>query len=266
MAARPTNLWTLVQGSPEVDPERLATAIEKEASQGELDYRTRLLIRDSLEALRTFWGARRLECRLGESPIRTRLEAIAAESFDAPGFPSLSERLVDHTDPETIKQYFRELGSALAQPLQLDVGGSVALMLPGYLSRHTEDIDVVDEVPADIRSRHALLNELRKRYGLNLAHFQSHYLPTGWQTRLRFLDQFQHLNVRLVDVYDIFLCKLFSRRTKDLDDLRALAPQLERDRLTRLLKETTTALRRDETLRQQAEHNWYILYGESLPV
>ena len=58
MAVRPTDLWTLVQGSPEVDPERLATAIEKEASRGELDYRTRLLIRDSLEALRTLAGAR----------------------------------------------------------------------------------------------------------------------------------------------------------------------------------------------------------------
>ena len=42
------------------------------------------------------------------------------------------------------------------------VGGSIALILPGYRERATTDIDVVDELPAEIRSQHALLDDLRK--------------------------------------------------------------------------------------------------------
>src|SRR5438552_3985685 len=82
---------------------------------------------------------------------------------------------------------------------------SAALILQGYLSRATDDIDVVDEVPAEIRSLHALLQDLRKRYGFHLAHFQSHYLPTGWEQRLHSLEPFGNLQIHLVDIYDVFL-------------------------------------------------------------
>jgi hypothetical protein len=68
-----------------------------------------------------------------------------------------------------------------------------------------------------------------------------------------------------VDVYDVFLSKLFSARTKDRDDLRALVPQLDKDPLIRKLKETTGSMLAAESLRQRAEQNWYILYGEPLP-
>ena len=41
----------------------------------------------------------------------------------------------------------------------------------------------------------------------------------------------------LLDVYDVFLSKLFSVREKDRDDLRVLIPQLSKDVLVRKFKE-----------------------------
>ena len=83
---------------------------------------------------------------------------------------------MDAIQPETVLQFFRELGMQLPTPSSINVGGAIALILANKISRATEDVDVVDEVPADIRSRHALLESLAKRYGLHLTHFQSHFL------------------------------------------------------------------------------------------
>jgi hypothetical protein len=170
------------------------------------------------------------------------------------------------TDPETVRSLLRDVGTRLHRPVRLQVGGSIALILPGYLSRSTEDIDIVDEVPAELRAEPALLDALPGRYGLRLTHFQSHFLPAGWETRLHSLEPFGRLQVFLVDVSDVFLSKLFSKRTKDLDDLRLLYPQLQRDTLVRRLHDTTAALRAEPDLRQAAERNWYVLTGEPLPV
>ncbi|MCI0455661.1 MAG: DUF6036 family nucleotidyltransferase [Gemmataceae bacterium] len=268
MPVQARDLWDLVPGKPQIDPHDLAEAVESQAAEGgALDYRTRLLIRDSVEALKGYWGERRVKEWLASSPARAPIERICAESFERPGFPSIKERLMEKTDPATVEQLFRELGSRirLRHRVRLAVGGSVALILPGYLERATEDIDVVDEIPAEIRSQHALLDELRKRYGLLLAHFQSHYLPSGWENRLHYLDTFGDLQVYLVDAYDVFLSKLFSIRTKDLDDMRMLVPQLDKDTLTQRFKETTASMLAAEDLRKRAEQNWYILYGEPLP-
>src|SRR5579884_3221437 len=163
MPVQARDLWGLVRGKPHIDPDDLAEAVEGQvADGGELDYRTRLLIRDSVEALRGYWGERRLGEWLTARPARGRIEAICAERFERTGFPSIRERLMEKTDPATIEQLFRELGSRMHHRTRLAVGGSVALIMPGYLERATEDIDVVDEVPAEIRSQHALLDELRK--------------------------------------------------------------------------------------------------------
>jgi hypothetical protein len=149
--------------------------------------------------------------------------------------------------------------------VQLYVGGSIALILPGYLSRATEDIDIVDELPEAVRSQHSLLDEFRARYGLLLTHFQSHYLPMGWQDRSHYFDTFGDIQVYLVDVYDVFLSKLYSARTKDLDDLRMLVPQLDKDSLIERLQRSTKSMLASESLRQRAEQNWYILFGDKLP-
>src|SRR5207247_430869 len=106
----------------------------------------------------------------------------------------------------------------------------------------------------------------RAAYGLQLTHFQSHFLPSGWQERLHALEPFGQLQAYLVDVYDVFMSKLFSQRDKDRVDLRLLLPSLERETIVRRLHESCAGLLAEERLRQAAEHNWYILTGETLPV
>ena len=258
-------LWGLVWGRPQVDPAELAEAMANEIGNGEPDFRTRLLIRDSLQALQEYWGRERVAAWLLASPARAALERIWQEDLGEPGFPSLAERIMEKIDPEVVRQFLRDLGTQVPRPVRLTVGGVIALILPGYVTRATEDIDVVDEVPAEVRSLRPLLEQLRKRYGLQVTHFQSHYLPARWHERLHSAGPFGQLHVFLVDVYDVFLSKLSSAREKDRDDLRLVAPQLSKDVLVRRLRETAGALLADAGLRQRAESNWYILFGEPLP-
>ncbi|HEV3202765.1 MAG TPA: hypothetical protein VGY77_00210, partial [Gemmataceae bacterium] len=168
-----SDLWNLVWGKPQVDPNDLAVAIEQEAVRTNLDFRTRILIKDSTEALEKYWGNQRLSRWLGSSKARQQIEAIRKEELGETGFPSLKDRIMEKTHPKTIEQFFRDLGSHLAKSVTIQVGGSVALIMTGALSRATEDIDVVDEVPAEIRHLRPLLDQLTQRYGIRLAHFQS---------------------------------------------------------------------------------------------
>jgi hypothetical protein len=258
------DLWTLVRARPHIDPRALASAIESEAGREGLDYRTRLLIHDGVQALEKYWGKNALGAWLAGCPFQEKIDAIRQEQFERPGFPSLEKRLMNPTQPDDIHEYFRTLAAKLHTNARFVVG-SVALIVEGYLQRGTEDIDVVDEVPVDIRTQYALLDELERRYGLKLAHFASHYLPDGWEQRTHTLGMFGGMEVRIVDAYDVFLSKLFSAREKDLDDLRELKPQLEKETLEDRLRTGTAGLRADEKLRRHAEENWYILYGESFP-
>jgi len=260
------DLWSLTRGRPQIDPERLARAVEREVSSGALDFRTRLLIRDSVEALGRFWGDHRVQAWLARSPARSRLIELLRADLGPPGFPTLKERIVEATRPDVVLQFLREVGSHLKRPATLFIGGSAALIVLGKLSRHTEDIDVVDEVPEELRQEHDLLHRLAGRYGLHLAHFQSHYLPSGWKERVQSLGRFGILEVHVVDPHDIFLSKLFSPREKDLDDLRMLAPQFGRDVLAERLRRDAAALIGEERLARVAERNWYVVFGEPLPM
>lgn len=259
------DLWSLVWGKPEVDPRDLAAAVEGQVNRTGLDYRTRLLIRDSVDALKQHWGTQRFNKWLENSLSRGAIETIWREDFEECGFPTLKERIMEKTDPEVVRQFFRDLGTHLRRPVRIAIGGSIALILRGHLSRATSDIDVVNEVPEDIRSQPQLLDKLRQEFGLLLAHFQSHYLPSGWDNRLHYLETFGQLQVYLVDVYDVFLSKLFSIRRKDMSDMRLVAPQLDKETLVRRLKDTTVSMLAAESLRECAEKNWYILFGEKLP-
>lgn len=265
MPALTKDLWSLVKGHPQVDPMELAEALQEQVSHEGLDFRTRVLIRDSLEALKEYWGEKRLHEWISASSARNKIEAIRQENLGVPGFLSLRERIMEKTDPEDIRQYLRELGTHVPKAVRLLVGGSAALILPGLLSRATDDIDVVDEVPSEIRSLHAQLNQLKARYGLGLAHFQGHYLPSGWSQRVHSLGSFGRLQVFLVDALDVFLSKLFSAREKDRDDLRVLLPQLNKESIEQRLQSTAKALLGDAAMRQRAQKNWYILFGEALP-
>jgi hypothetical protein len=265
MALKTHDLWSLVQDRLYVDPTDLANAVCAEAMDESPDFRTRLLIRDSVVTLQKYWGPSRFNAWLKRCPSRKQIETIWHEDLGKPGFPFLSEQVVEITRPETIRQFLRELGNELHQPTRIFLGGSGALILDECLSRQTQDLDVVDELPEGIRSLHRKLDELTRRYRLQIAHFQSHYLPKGWEQRVHSLEPFGRLQVLLVDRYDIFLSKLFSGRAKDRDDLRALMPQLDKQVLVRRLQETTARWRAEESMLKHAQKNWQIVFGEELP-
>jgi len=265
MVAQAKDLWKVVWGRPQVDPNDLAEAVEEQARRDDLDYRTRLLIRDSIDALKKHWGDRHVDEWLAQSPARNRIQSICSEEFDKVGFPTLKERIMKRTDPEDVRQFFRELSGHVRNPMRLLVGGAIAMIVPGYLRRSTEDVDIVDEVPQELREQHELIADLKKRYGLLLTHFQSHYLPSGWDKRLHYFETFGNIQVYFIDKYDFFLGKTTSIRTKDLDDLRMLARDLNKDELVRRLKDTMGSTFAARELRERAEKNWYIVFGESLP-
>jgi Nucleotidyltransferase of unknown function (DUF6036) len=258
---RPTiHLWNLVRATPSIDAKSLASAVENAANDAS-DFRTRLLIRDSLQAIEKQWGLQRFNEWLTRSPSKIQFQnicqSISHEAADEHGFPSLQRRIVDAIDPNDIIQYFRDLALHVNQPTELILGGSIAITFSG--------IEVVGEVPEEIQKQHQFLQELDDRYGLQLTHFQSHYLPEGWKARIHSIGTFGMLRVFVVDLYDVFLSKLFSVRTKDRDDLRALLSHLDRSILETRFKETTAALQGEEKLRQTAEQNWYVLFGDPLP-
>ncbi|HZT78707.1 MAG TPA: DUF6036 family nucleotidyltransferase [Gemmataceae bacterium] len=266
MTAATKDLWSIYRLRQQLDPRDLTRAIEEQVRSGDLDYRTRLLIHECVDALRDYWGHGRVADWLTASPVGRDIEAIWQQQYDDDvGFPSLRRRVMDVTSPEMIAGFFRDLSSHVHRPLRLCIGGSVACILMGYLSRKTEDIDIVDEVPAEIRSQHQLLARLQQRYDLQLGHFQSHYLPSGWEQRLHSQAPVGQLQVWLVDVYDVFLSKLNSKRDKDMDDLVRLVPQLDKEVLVHRLKTSAQGLFAPPNLRKQAEQNWYVLFGEPLP-
>lgn len=266
-------LWTVALKTPHVDADTLACAIEAAVQDdAEFDYRTRLLVRDSVAALNSHWGDEKYQAWLNRSPQRQRIEQICAiaraqaeADNDDRGFSTLTRKIVDVTKPEDIVEFFRVLARRVRRPAKLVIGGSVALMLSGLLSRRTDDVDVVNEVPADIRNEHELLEALTQQFNLKLAHFQSHYLPRGWEQRLRPFQSFDDIEVSLVDPYDVLISKLCSKRLKDLADLRALKPQIDRSVLASRLTNDGQTLMSEQRLREAAKDNWYILFGEDLP-
>jgi hypothetical protein len=265
MSTTDQDLWGLTYGKRWIDANAMAIALETQALQPDLDFRTRLLIRDGLNALQRHWGDSRFQSWLNSSAARENLAEIWQSDLGAAGFHFLEERLMQPLEPQTILDFLRELGENLDRPTTINVGGSIALMLQNVLRRGTEDIDVVDEVPIEIRAQHELLHRLAKRFGLQVTHFQSHYLPSGWNGRLHSLGVFGRLTVHLVDVYDIFVGKLFSKREKDSDDLRILRGQLDRARIETRLRDSAGLLMAEPELAKDAARSWHILYGDALP-
>ena len=265
MALETLDLWSLVRSRPQIDPRDLADAVVNQAAEEPLDYRTRLLIRDSVEALMSYWGEKKAAAWLEQAPTSDKIQTICQEEFEEVGFPSIRKRLVDKTDPETIRQYFVQLGHELTSTVAIAVGGGCALILPGYVARFTEDIDVVGEMPAEIRTKYQLLDELEKVHGLHMGHVQPHYFPQRWHERVHSFGVYDHLQVSLVDVCDVFLSKLFSSRMKDFEDLKVLGRQLDKDVLARRLLTTCQSFLADPHLKELAMKNWKILYGEELP-
>jgi hypothetical protein len=264
MTAPAASLWDLAY-SPAIDAAALADAVAKQGASVLQDVRTRLLLRDSLRALQGHWGEDRFRAWMSRQATHAALADLMRADPEQSGFPSLSRRIVDAIRPETVLQFLRELSLHVDRPTRLAVGGSTALILRGLLVRHTEDIDVVDEVPTNLREQHDLLDALSARYGLRLTHFQSHYLPAGWEQRLRPFDVMGPLRVELVDEYDLFVGKLFSAREKDRDDLRSMLPLLDRTKIVERMQSSAGAMMNEPSLRDSAARNWFILCGTPLP-
>jgi hypothetical protein len=257
-----------LSGGQAIDSWALARALEAQVAHAradELDYRTWLLVRDSLDVLTRQWGDKKLEKWLGMCAGGEVLRQIRRSELGAAGFPSLEHRVMETTKPDIVMQFLRELGLRCPQSTRIEVGGSIALILAGVLTRRTEDLDVADEVPESLRIQHDMLRELANRYSLRLTHFQSHYLPDNWKFRLRPLGTFGGLEVLLVDPCDVFVSKLFSARVKDRDDLHVLAGRLDKASIEERVRQSAGPLLAEPELARHATDNWYVLYGQTLP-
>jgi hypothetical protein len=255
----------VITHTPFVDSAAFLAAMEDQIDRNDLDYRSRLLIRDGLDAVEHHWGAARLNAWLDRSRHQARFLDIRHEVFERVGFPSFMRRVMDFTSTETIQAVFRTIGVHLQKPVKMVIGGSIALMLPGLVSRHTEDIDVVDELPPELRHDHRFLASLSEKFGVVLAHFQSHYLPPHWENRTHWHGQYENLTVYLVDPVDVFVSKLFGVRDKDYGDLHVLIGKLNRQTILDRITNHCQPLLADASLRDRATKNWYTLTGEPLP-
>jgi hypothetical protein len=94
---------------PRIDTEEFAAAVERQAQQPNPDFRTRLLIRDSLTALRAVWGEERMNQWLHRSPAGAALRRVEGEPLGPVGFPSLVHRIMESTRPDSVVQFLREL-------------------------------------------------------------------------------------------------------------------------------------------------------------
>jgi len=257
--------WSLVWGQPYIDAKRLANAIVTDLEQNpNPDFRTRLLVRDAVRALRRFWNKPRFTEWLRQNPVRSRIEQILAEQLGPQGFPHIRRRLVESNTAIQVRQILDLLGRDIHDRIDVYIAGSIPTLINGLTVRPTADIDFVDEVPAAIRKQRAKLEKIKASYGLTLGHVQSHYLPTDWRARCHSLGDYGRLRVYLVDEYDIFVSKLSSKQAKHLDDLRVLAGQLDESTARRRLLGPGKAFLDNPRLRSQIEKNWQFIYQAPL--
>ena len=264
-AANTLDPWRLVWGQPYIDSRTLAAAIEQDLAQSaEPDFRTRLLVRDAAVALRSYWGLRRFAQWLEVSPAGTQVREIMEEDLGEPGYSTIRRRLVDSIDSTQLGQIFELLGRGIHGQVEIHIAGSVPTLIKGLTARPTDDIDLVDEVPGEIRRQRDVLRKIEAEFGLRLGHVQSHYLPARWRDRRRWFGDFGGLRVYLLDEYDIFVSKLSSKKERHQLDLRVLALKLGKDTARQRLLSDGRAFLDDPKLRPQIEENWRFIFQEPL--
>ena len=257
--------WSLVWGQPYIDADRLAVALQTDLEGTPApDFRTRLLVRDCARAIRSFWGKPRFERWLSVSPVGHRIRNILAEDLGKPGFRYIKRRLVANPTRADIEQALELLGVRINGRVEINIAGSIPTLITGLTARPTDDIDIVNEVPSEIRQQRDALKRIRSDYGLTLGHVQSHYLPSGWENRRRFLGDFGGIRAYLVDPYDIFVSKLSSKQEKHQQDLRVMAKSLDRESIRHRLFSAGKAFLDDRRLRSQVEKNWQFIFREPL--
>jgi hypothetical protein len=257
--------WELVWGQPYIDCDTLAAAIEDDLKRtSDPDFRTRLLVRDATRAMKSFWGSRRFARWLAASPMKNRIQKIIDENLGPAGFRNIRGRLVSNIGSNDIRQIFSILGQGVHDRIDVYVARSIPTLIQGLTARPTDDIDIVNEIPLEIRKQVDVLKRIRDEFGLTLGHVQSHYLPVNWQQRRRFLGDFGGLNVYMVDVIDIFVSKLSSKQEKHKQDLRVLGKTLSKDDIKRRLFGDGKPFLESSFLRPQIEENWKFVFQETL--
>jgi hypothetical protein len=73
MATPTLDLWTLARKGGPIDAGDLANAVAEQIKDGELDYRTRWLVRDSVDVRRHDWGTEGLEAWLARATNSGRI-------------------------------------------------------------------------------------------------------------------------------------------------------------------------------------------------
>jgi hypothetical protein len=257
--------WRLVWGQPYIDSRTLAAAIEQDlARSAHPDFRTRLLVRDAAVALRSYWGSGRFEQWLAASPVGQGVRDIMSEDLGETGYSTIRRRLVDSIDATQLRQIFELLGRNIHGRIEIHIAGSIPTLIKGLTARPTDDIDLVDEVPAEIRRQRAVLRQIEDEFGLKVGHVQSHYLPPHWRDRRHWLGDFGGLRVYLLDEYDIFVSKLSSKQKKHQLDLRVLALKLDKEMARQRLLGDGHIFLDDPKLRPQIEENWRFIFQEPL--
>ncbi len=261
----PTDPWALVWGQPHIDSETLAAAIAEDLCRDpNPDYRTRLLVRDAIRAIRSFWGPVKFARWLRSCPAGERIAAVLNEKLGRTGFHHIRRRLVAAIGRDQVEPIFELLGRGVRPRVDVAIAGSIPTLIRGLTARPTDDIDFVNEVPREIRTQRAVLGRIARDYGLTLGHVQSHYLPARWADRQEHFGDFGGVRVYLVDPYDIFVSKLSSKQEKHRDDLRVMAPKLDKGRVTRRLRTDGKAFLENPRDRAAVEENWRFIYREAL--
>ena len=185
-------LWDLTRHPGQIDTEALAAAIEAAAAPGvddDRDFRTCVLIRDSICALTDHWGwGKTLAWVAGPSNGAAIVQDCKTESER--GFPSPRRRVVDTTKPEKIAEVLSEIGRVISKPTMLYVGGVAALVLNRVLARRVDAIEVVRPSPDELSGQGDWLDELERRYGLKVIQMPLNALPNGWVDRSRSIGAF----------------------------------------------------------------------------
>lgn len=257
--------WELVWGQPYIRAAALADAIEQDlARTARPDFRTRLLVRDAARALKSYWGNAKFDRWLRHSSVGNRVGTILAENLGKPGFTNIRRRLVASFGRDRLEQILDLLGQRVHTKVQISIAGSIPTLVSGLTVRPTNDIDIIDEVPKELRTQRELLSSIKTKFSVTLGHVQSHYLPTNWSSRRHYFGKFGGLHVYLADAYDIFVSKLSSRQEKHLDDLIAMAPKLDKEAVRRLLLSDGKPFLESRFTRPTIEENWRFLFRESL--
>ena len=269
MSPAPTNLdpWRLLWGQPYIDCRTLASAVEHDLKRDtQPDFRTRLLVRDAAVAIRSYWGTRKFHNESGSRPVspdraaRIRASDLSNEDLGKTGFPAIRRRLVDTIDLTRVSRIFDLLGRAAHGPVEVHIAGSIPTLIKGLTVRPTGDIDIVDEVPEEVRRQRTALRKIETDFGLKLGHVQSHYLRAHWQNRRHWLGDFGGLRVYVVDEYDIFVSKVSSKQEKHQSDLGVLALKLGKQIARHRLLTDGRAFVDGPKQRPQIEENWRFIF------